>query len=55
MRRLAVHGVVNNEKLFPRVWHDGLAYVANEILDIDWQSVDIFCRNRDCMLVLAAK
>jgi hypothetical protein len=55
MRGLAVHGVINNEKLFPRVLHDVLTYIGNEILDIDWQSVDILCRNRDFMLVLVAK
>jgi hypothetical protein len=55
MRGVSVHGVINDEKLFPRVLHDILAYVANEKLDVGWQSVGIFCRNRDFMLVLVAK
>jgi hypothetical protein len=55
MRKSAVHGVINDEKLFPRVLHEVLAYVANEILDIDWQALEIFCRNRDTMFVLVCK
>jgi hypothetical protein len=46
-----VHSFINDEKLFPRIFHSIVAEVANEEVDICWQSLRVFCWNRDFMLV----